>query len=135
MHALTDIQIWVTSGPRLSIEPTVRFGFPNPFAVGTLAAQLGRGDMYFESENRSWFRAAGLFALLALAAVFVLDEPLARVARGGVSGDLRRPLEWSEGYAHGLGVILISLCIARLDERRRQFVPRLLIVVDRKSVV
>lgn len=48
-----------------------------------------------------------------------------RVAGRGLSGDLSRLLQFSEAFAHGMGVALILITVAALDPRGWRVVPRL----------
>jgi membrane-associated phospholipid phosphatase len=79
--------------------------------------------MFRPSSMRLYFFGASLW-LLAAAAVFTLDGPLARVDTSEVPGDLRQIVELSEVFAHGIGVSMILVSMWVLDRDRRPFVPR-----------
>jgi membrane-associated phospholipid phosphatase len=69
---------------------------------------------------------AVMFAVLASVAL-LLDMPLLKFVRsGGLPGDLRKLLDLSEIFGHGLGIALICLTICVLDRARRRCLPRLL---------
>lgn len=78
-------------------------------------------------EIRLYILGATLW-LLAAASVFTLDSPLARYDVSHVPGDLRRLVELSEVFGHGMGVGLILLAIWVLDRDRRLFIPRVVLL-------
>ena len=80
-------------------------------------------DIPVPARNRPYWLAAA-FALSTCAALLV-DVPLSRyAATHSLVGDLRKVLEVSEVFAHGLGVLLILITAAVLDPVRRPRLPR-----------
>ncbi|MBC8350625.1 MAG: phosphatase PAP2 family protein [Planctomycetes bacterium] len=79
--------------------------------------------MRCHSGQRLFIIGASLW-LLAAIAVYTVDGPFARYDVNDVPGDLRRLVQHSEVFAHGLGVGMIILTLWVLDRDRRQFVPR-----------
>ena len=74
-------------------------------------------------RNRPYWWAA-LFALAACAALLV-DVPMARYAgTHSLLGDLRKVLDVSEVFAHGLGILMILITAAVLDPSNRPHLPR-----------
>lgn len=72
----------------------------------------------------------GELAVVFLALVFpalLVDVPVAAWCLGDyVPGELERLINATEGFGHGLGVLLIVLIIHQLDPARRWALPRLL---------
>lgn len=74
------------------------------------------------------FLAAGLF-LLATVAVLPLDATIAQwFAEAKLPAVLRKLLQLSEFFAHGLGVVLIGILIFQLDPLRRWAAPRVVFI-------
>jgi membrane-associated phospholipid phosphatase len=74
-------------------------------------------------RNRPYWLAA-MFAVSACAALLV-DVPIARYAgTHALVGDLRKVLDVSEVFAHGLGVLMILITAAVLDPASRPRLPR-----------
>jgi membrane-associated phospholipid phosphatase len=79
--------------------------------------------MNVSERNRPYWLAA-VFALGACAALMV-DVPMARYAGShSLLGDLRKILDVSEVFAHGLGVLMVLLTAAVLDPLNRPRLPR-----------
>jgi membrane-associated phospholipid phosphatase len=84
----------------------------------------GSGKLPYSSRSPFWplpvlLLAAGLLAL-------AIDVPLAQwCLKEGVSGDLRKLLQLSEVFGHGLGIVAILITVLVLDRRHRWAVPRL----------
>ena len=107
--------------------------------IGTVASVLSRieqEDRQLSSGIAHRERFGARHRLIALALVFGLLAAAAMpfdvvVARfffdSGLPGELRRLLNWSEAFAHGLGVVLIALAVMWLDPPRRKHWPRILI--------
>ena len=75
-------------------------------------------------ERNRPYRLAAWFALAACVALLV-DVPVARYAgTHSLFGDLRKVLEVSEVFAHGLGVLMILITVAVLDPSNRPRLPR-----------
>lgn len=66
-----------------------------------------------------------IFLACAAAATQIDALIAARVAGRGLSGDLSRLLQFSEAFAHGMGVALILITVAFLDPRGWRVLPRL----------
>ncbi|MEO8498211.1 MAG: phosphatase PAP2 family protein [Planctomycetota bacterium] len=75
------------------------------------------------SDRRLYVLGAILW-LLAAGSVFTLDGPLARYDISHLPGDLRRLVQLSEVFAHGMGVGMILVTLWVLDRDHRLFVPR-----------
>jgi len=75
------------------------------------------------SDTRLYVVGAA-FWVLAAAAVFTLDGPLARYDVSDVPGDLRKLVELTEVFAHGMGVGMILVTLWVLDRDRRLYIPR-----------
>lgn len=87
---------------------------------------------HYTTEVCSRDSVAGLLWLTVILAVlaasaFSVDLSVRQFcAAGRVPGDLRRVLTWSELFAHGFGVVLLTATIAVLDPRCHRRLPRLL---------
>lgn len=81
--------------------------------------------MLVSPRNRVYLLAL-MLAVASLAAVALnVDMPVARYVGGNWSlGDLRKLLDISEVFAHGLGVLLILITVAVLDPASRRRLPR-----------
>ncbi len=104
-------------------------GSPRPLCVRSYEAysyccfSLGVCLMLVTPRNRIYLLAL-LFAA-ASAVALAVDIPVSRNAGGNWSlGDLRKLLDVSEVFAHGLGVLLILLTVAVLDPLNRRRLPR-----------
>ncbi|MBP87821.1 MAG: hypothetical protein CMJ64_14050 [Planctomycetaceae bacterium] len=73
--------------------------------------------------------------LLAAIAVFTFDGPLARYDVSHIPGDLRRLVELSEVFAHGMGVGMILVTLWVLDRDRRLFVPRVALLAYLPGII
>lgn len=79
-------------------------------------AESGVSAVGFGRSRRARLIAGALLLLLAGALVFPFDIPIARWCKGaGLSGDLLRLLNFSEVFAHGLGVGVLLIAVAVLD--------------------
>ena len=89
---------------------------------------LFRPKHYVAADSAT--RLLCLTAILAVMTASALSVDLTIrefCAAGRVPGDLRRVLAWSELFAHGLGVVLLTVTIATLDPNRHRQLPRLLV--------
>ena len=73
--------------------------------------------------------------LLAVASVFTLDDPLARYDVRSVPGDLRRIVQLSEVFAHGMGVGMILVTLWVLDRDRRLYLPRVALLAYLPGII
>jgi len=84
---------------------------------------IGRDDSRSAKRCYCWATALALSTLPAAA----IDLQLARLwTKDTLPGDLVGLLNWSEAFAHGIGVALIALVAIRLDSFRRWHWPRTL---------
>jgi membrane-associated phospholipid phosphatase len=75
-------------------------------------------------SSKSLYVAAVVLAILAGVALSI-DIPVARFSvENRTSGDIRKLLNISEVFAHGLGVALILITVAVLDPANRRLLPR-----------
>lgn len=75
-------------------------------------------------SDRRLYLVGAIFWLLAGASVFTIDGPLARFEIRELPGDLRKIVELSEVFAHGMGVGIILVTLWVLDRDRRLHTPR-----------
>ena len=112
----------------------LRIPLPTTSRRGRLVVQAGHGDLstQLDDASRRWggssrlYVASGLLAVATLLAFQVDLAVLDFMRNGGLRGDLRRVVEFSEVFAHGFGIGLILLTIVVLDPTRLWAVPRML---------
>jgi membrane-associated phospholipid phosphatase len=67
--------------------------------------------------------------LVAFAAALPIDVPLAHwIAQHRPAAPVRKLLQFSELFAHGMGILMIAVVIFQLDPLRRRGVPRVVFV-------
>lgn len=79
--------------------------------------------MDFTGRNRPY--ALSVVFVLAACAALAIDVPVAQYAEADwLVGDVRKILDVSEVFAHGLGVLMILITVAVLDPKSRRRLPR-----------
>ena len=87
------------------------------------------------SEGRRLCIWGAILWIVAAVSVFTLDTPLAQCDVSRVPGDLRRLVELTEVFAHGMGVGMILVTLWVLDRERRLYLPRVALLAYLPGII